>query len=178
MCEFSHRSSVEEVIRRGPVGIFAEAGGGVRLWIEIDDQRVLACLGEAGCKVHGSRGLPDATLLVGKGEDGSGHMAMLDGWSEIMSHGSRSISDQPSSQGKAYVIGLCQGTLASATGRARVPDRSWSKLGNNDKLSVFRSRVFPPINGTAAELFGHGLDSQYIGGADEENGDTTRRDQR
>ena len=47
----------------------AQAGRGVALRIEVDDQRALAELGEAGADVDRRRRLADAALLVGDGDD-------------------------------------------------------------------------------------------------------------
>ena len=65
--------AVQEVGRGHPVRALAEARGGVRLRVEIDDERPLAGLGEAGREVHRSGGLPDPALLVCEREDASGH---------------------------------------------------------------------------------------------------------
>ena len=47
----------------------AEAGRGVALRIEVDDQHVLADGGQRGAEIDRGRGLADAALLVGDGED-------------------------------------------------------------------------------------------------------------
>ena len=47
----------------------AEPGRGVALRVEVDDQRALAELGQAGADVDRRRGLADAALLVGDGDD-------------------------------------------------------------------------------------------------------------
>ncbi len=46
----------------------AEAGRGVALRVEIDDQHILADGGERGAEIDRRRGLADAALLVGDGE--------------------------------------------------------------------------------------------------------------
>src|SRR5262249_27347773 len=48
--------------------VHADAGGGVALRIEIDDQDPVVELGQPGTEVDGGRGLADAALLVGDGE--------------------------------------------------------------------------------------------------------------
>jgi hypothetical protein len=45
-----------------------ETGAGVALRVEVHHEHPVARLGEARAQVHGRRGLPDATLLVGHGE--------------------------------------------------------------------------------------------------------------
>ena len=50
-----------------------DRAGGVGLGIEIDEQRVDFAFGERGGKIDGGRGLADAALLVGDGENGGGH---------------------------------------------------------------------------------------------------------
>ena len=47
----------------------AEAGRGVALRIEIDDQHVLADRGERGAEIDRGRGFADAALLVGDRQD-------------------------------------------------------------------------------------------------------------
>src|SRR5205807_2175828 len=58
------RRSVQEVVARASVRALAEPGGRVRLRVEVDDERPLARLGEAGGEVDRGRRLPDAALLV------------------------------------------------------------------------------------------------------------------
>ena len=50
-------------------GVDAQAGAGVALGIEVDDQRPVAEVGQAGAEVHGGRGLAHAALLVGDRQD-------------------------------------------------------------------------------------------------------------
>ena len=47
----------------------AEAGAGVALRVEVDDEHPVAEVGQAGPEVHGRGGLADAALLVGDGQD-------------------------------------------------------------------------------------------------------------
>ena len=47
----------------------AEAGAGVALRVEVDDQHPVAEVGQAGPEVHRGGGLADAALLVGDGHD-------------------------------------------------------------------------------------------------------------
>ena len=55
--------------REPPAGaVDAEAGGGIALGVEIDDQNPFADRGERGAEIDGGRGLADAPLLVGDGE--------------------------------------------------------------------------------------------------------------
>ncbi len=49
--------------------IDAEAGGGVALRIEIDDQHALADGGQCGAEIDRGGGLADAALLVGERQD-------------------------------------------------------------------------------------------------------------
>ena len=77
--ELGERDAVEEVVRRDAVGAPAEAGGGVRLGVEIDEQAALAGLGEAGCEVDGGRRLPDSALLVRDCVDTCRHAPRLAG---------------------------------------------------------------------------------------------------
>ena len=58
---------------RGPVRALAEPRRGVRLRVEIDHERALAGLGEAGREIHGGGRLSDAALLVCERVDPSGH---------------------------------------------------------------------------------------------------------
>ena len=50
-------------------GVDAEAGRGVALGVEVDDEHPEARLGQGRAEVHRGRGLPDAALLVGDGDD-------------------------------------------------------------------------------------------------------------
>ena len=50
------------------LAVDAEAGRGVALRIEVDDQHVLADRRERGAEIDRGRGLADAALLVGEGE--------------------------------------------------------------------------------------------------------------
>ena len=61
----------EDVVGRAVAAfaVDAEAGGGIALRIEIDDQHVLADGRERGAEIDGGCGLADAALLVGEGED-------------------------------------------------------------------------------------------------------------
>ncbi len=61
----------EDVIGREPPAgaIDAEAGRGIALGIEVDDQHPLADRGERGAEIDGGRGLADAALLIGDGKD-------------------------------------------------------------------------------------------------------------
>src|SRR5436309_14853332 len=49
----------------------AEAAGRVRLRIAVNQRRIHFAGGEVGGQVDGSRSLPDATLLIGYGDDAS-----------------------------------------------------------------------------------------------------------
>ena len=49
--------------------LMPEAGAGVALRVEVDDQHPVAEVGEAGTEVDRRRGLADAALLVGDGHD-------------------------------------------------------------------------------------------------------------
>ena len=61
----------EHVVHRGleRPDVDPQAGAGVALRIEIDDQGAVAELGQAGAEVDRGGGLADATLLVGDGDD-------------------------------------------------------------------------------------------------------------
>ena len=61
----------DDVVHRGlePAVVDAETRGGVALRVEVDDQRAVAQLGQAGTEVDGGGGLADAALLVGDGDD-------------------------------------------------------------------------------------------------------------
>ena len=76
--DLGDRRAVQEVVARRPVRLLAQTGGGVRLRVEIDQQRPLARLGEAGREVDGGRRLADAALLVRDRVDGAGHAASLE----------------------------------------------------------------------------------------------------
>ncbi|KAG1078142.1 hypothetical protein G6F40_016841 [Rhizopus arrhizus] len=52
--------------------VHATAHGRVALRIQIDQQHALGCVGQGSGQVAGGRGLADATLLVGDGDD-AGH---------------------------------------------------------------------------------------------------------
>ena len=60
-----------------PFARIAESRGGVRLRVEIDDERPLAGLGQAGGEIDGGRGLADPALLVRDCVDPSGHPNIL-----------------------------------------------------------------------------------------------------
>src|SRR5262249_9500321 len=62
--ELADRCSVEQVKGRRPVRMLAEPGSGVRLGIEVDDQRPLTGFGQARGEVDRRRGLADAALLI------------------------------------------------------------------------------------------------------------------
>ena len=60
--------------RRGPAPssrVDAEADGGVALRVDVDEQRLVAGLGDAGGDVDGGGGLADPALLVRDGVDGA-----------------------------------------------------------------------------------------------------------
>ena len=61
----------QHVVARGhpSLAIDAEAGRGVALGIEIEDEHPLADRGQRGAKVDGGGGLADAALLVRHGEN-------------------------------------------------------------------------------------------------------------
>jgi hypothetical protein len=64
----------ENVVDAGAGGFFdAQAAGGVGLGIEVDQENLLAALGQAGGEIDGGGGLADAAFLVGDGDDGRGH---------------------------------------------------------------------------------------------------------
>ena len=65
------RLAGQHVVGRGgaALAVDAEAGRGVALRIEVDDQHVLADRGERGAEIDRGRGLADAALLVGERED-------------------------------------------------------------------------------------------------------------
>ena len=67
--ELGERRAVEEVVARRPVRAHPEPRGRVRLRIEVDHERALAGLGEAGGEVDGGRRLADAAFLVREGVD-------------------------------------------------------------------------------------------------------------
>ena len=55
----------QHVVDAGPTGpVDAEPDGRVGLRIDVDEQRLVARLGDAGGDVDGGRRLPDAALLV------------------------------------------------------------------------------------------------------------------
>ena len=74
--QLGERRAVEQVVARGAVRAHAETGGRVRLRIEVDHERALAGLREAGGEVDRSRRLADAALLIRKRVD-PGHAAIL-----------------------------------------------------------------------------------------------------
>ena len=61
----------KDVVDRGVevAGLDAEAGRGVPLWIEVDDEHPVAEIGEGRSEVDGGRGLADPALLVRHRED-------------------------------------------------------------------------------------------------------------
>ena len=61
----------EDVVHRGleVADVDAQAGAGVALRIEVDDQDPVAEVGQAGAEVDRGGGLADAALLVGDGDD-------------------------------------------------------------------------------------------------------------
>src|ERR1700748_3545310 len=61
------------MIRADPVGVLgeAQAAGGIRLRIAIDQQRVDLGGCERGSQIDGSRSLPHAALLIGNSDDTS-----------------------------------------------------------------------------------------------------------
>ena len=65
------RFADQDVIGRAvaAAAIDAEAGGGVALGIEIDDQHALADRGECGAEIDRGGGLADAALLIGERQD-------------------------------------------------------------------------------------------------------------
>ena len=65
------RHAVEQVVRRRPVRAHPEPGGRVRLRVEVDHERALARLGQAGREVDRRRRLADAALLIRKCVDRS-----------------------------------------------------------------------------------------------------------
>ena len=71
--ELRERRAVEQVVARRPVRALAEPRGCVRLRVEVDDERPLAGLGEAGGEIDRRRRLADAALLVRKRVDPPGH---------------------------------------------------------------------------------------------------------
>src|SRR5262249_16696828 len=62
--KLAERRAVEQVVRRLPVRALTEPGGGVRLRIQVDDERSLAGLCQARRKVDRGRRLADAALLI------------------------------------------------------------------------------------------------------------------
>ena len=64
--QLGERRAVEQVVARRAVRAHAEPGGRVRLRVEVDDERPLAGLREAGGEVDRGRRLADAALLVRK----------------------------------------------------------------------------------------------------------------
>src|SRR5205085_9446414 len=74
--ELPKRRTVEQVVARGAVGAHAEPRRRVRLRVEVDDERPLPGLGEAGGEVDRSRRLADAALLVRERVD-PGHPRIL-----------------------------------------------------------------------------------------------------
>ena len=70
---FGERDAVEQVERRRAVRALAEPGSRVRLRVEVDDERRLAGLREAGGEVDRGRRLADAALLVRERVDPAGH---------------------------------------------------------------------------------------------------------
>src|SRR5439155_15739124 len=77
--ELGERRTVEQVVRRRAVGAHPEPRRGVRLRVEVDDERALTGLGETGGEVDRSRRLADAALLVRERVDLPGHEATLAG---------------------------------------------------------------------------------------------------
>ena len=72
----SMQSSIGTVVQQDVVDrvveatrLDAEAGGGVALRVEVDDQDLPTELGEGGTQIDGRRRLADPTLLVGDRED-------------------------------------------------------------------------------------------------------------
>ena len=69
MNELGKRRAVEEVIARRSVRAHPKPRGRVRLRIEVDHERALAGLGQAGGEVDGGRRFPDTAFLVRNGVD-------------------------------------------------------------------------------------------------------------
>lgn len=70
----------QNVVDAGAGGFFhAEATGGVGLGVQINQQDLLAALGEAGGQIDGGGGFADSAFLVGDGNDGCGHGRFLAG---------------------------------------------------------------------------------------------------
>ena len=65
--QVGHWSAVEQVVAGRSVRPHPEAGRGIGLRVEVDDERPLAGLREARGEVDGGRRLADAALLVGQG---------------------------------------------------------------------------------------------------------------
>ena len=74
--QLGERRAVEQVVARRAVRAHAEPRGRVRLRVEVDDERALAGLREAGGEVDGGRRLADAALLVRERVD-PGHAAIV-----------------------------------------------------------------------------------------------------
>ena len=47
----------------------AQSAGGVALRVNVNDQRLSACLGQTGGDIDRSRGLADPALLIGHSDD-------------------------------------------------------------------------------------------------------------
>src|SRR5262249_19791442 len=67
----------QQLVSAVTVWIFgeSEAAGGIRLWIAINEKRIELGGCERGRQIDGGRSFPDATLLIGNG-DNSGHFVL------------------------------------------------------------------------------------------------------
>jgi hypothetical protein len=83
--ELAQRRAVEQVDAGGAVCALAEAGRGVRLRVEIDDERALAGLREARGDVDRGRRLTDAALLIRDREHACAHGSSLRAATDVSS---------------------------------------------------------------------------------------------
>ena len=71
---FAAEGTVEALAR---LLLNADRARGVRLWVEIDEERGDFFLGQSSGEIDGGGGFTDAAFLVGDGEDSSGHEEKL-----------------------------------------------------------------------------------------------------
>jgi hypothetical protein len=63
------RTAYHDVVGREALRAHAEPGGGVRLWIEVEDEDAPPVARERSAEIDGGRRLADAALLIRQGDD-------------------------------------------------------------------------------------------------------------
>ena len=139
-------------MRRDAVGAPAEAGGRVRLRVEVDEQAALAGLREAGGEVDGGRRLADAALLVRDCVDAGGHEPRLAGAADAASaarpaQASGRFFATPARRGKPGGVGpVLRIDEQARRARARARRRARSRHGRHAR----RARRTRPTQSTTA----------------------------